>query len=70
MKKNSMLIKDSSNFKFIKTKVKAGEALIFSEFLVHRSGKNISDKIRFSIQLRLTDLLSNDYMKKNYPVIS
>tara|TARA_B100001173_G_scaffold297666_1_gene294468 strand:- start:84 stop:803 length:720 start_codon:yes stop_codon:yes gene_type:complete len=70
MKKNSMLIKDSSSFKFIKTKVKTGEALIFSEFLVHRSGKNISEKIRFSIQLRLTDLLSKEYMKKNYPVIS
>ena len=65
-----MIITPNKFAQVIETKVKAGEALIFSEFLVHRSGKNISDKIRFSIQLRLTDLLSNDYMKKNYPVIS
>ena len=70
MKKKSMLIKNSSNFKFFKSRVKLGQALIFSEFLVHRSGQNISNKIRFSVQLRFTDLLSKEYMRKNYPVIS
>ena len=69
-KKKSRLIKNVKNFNFIQTNVKLGEALIFSEFLVHRSGKNISNKIRFSIQLRFTDLLSKEYMKRKYPVIS
>jgi len=69
MKKNTKLIDKSFNFKFYKTKVKLGEALIFSEFLVHKSGRNVSNKIRFSVQLRLTDLMSREYMKRNYPVI-
>ena len=68
-KKNSKLIKNSSQFKFKKVKVKLGEALIFSEFLVHRSGVNRSKKIRFSLQLRVTDLLSKEYMKRHYPVV-
>ena len=68
-KKNSMQIKNPSKFEFTKTKVKLGEALIFSQFLVHRSGTNTSNKIRFSLQLRVTDLLSKEYMERFYPVI-
>ena len=68
-KKNSQLIKNSNKFNFTKVKVKLGEALIFSEFLVHKSGVNRSNKIRFSLQLRVTDLLSKEYMKRYYPVI-
>ena len=68
-KKGSKLIKNSSRFKFTKVKVKLGEALIFSEFLVHRSGINRSKNIRFSLQLRVTDLLSKEYMKRYYPVV-
>ena len=68
-KKNSQLIKNSNKFNFTKVKVKLGEALIFSEFLVHKSGVNRSNKIRFSLQLRVTDLLSKEYMKRYYPVV-
>ena len=68
-KKNSRLIKNSKQFELIKTKVKLGEAIIFSQFLVHRSGTNTSNKIRFSLQLRVTDLLSEEYMARYYPVI-
>ena len=68
-KKNKKLIKNSSLFNFKKVKVNLGEALIFSEFLVHRSGINRSKKIRFSLQLRVTDLLSKEYMNRYYPVI-
>ena len=68
-KKNSKLIKNSNKFKFTKVKVKLGEALVFSEFLVHRSGINRSKKIRFSLQLRVTDLLSKEYMRRHYPVV-
>ena len=56
-------------FKFKDIPCKFGEAIIFSEFLVHESGENISDKIRFSVQLRVTDLSSKEYAKRNYPVI-
>jgi len=53
-------------FNFKSIKVKAGEALVISQFLVHKSGKNLSDKIRFSVQLRYTDLAEKDYIKRKY----
>jgi len=59
--KKSRLIKNPKQFELIKTKVKLGEALIFSQFLVHKSGTNTSNKIRFSLQLRVTDLLYKIY---------
>lgn len=68
-KKNSRLIKNVKKFNFLKIRVNLGEALVFSEFLVHRSGLNISKKIRFSLQLRVTDLLSKEYMKRYYPIV-
>ena len=48
--------------------MKLGQAVVFSEFLVHASGYNVSNKIRFSVQLRFTDLLSKEYMLRGYPV--
>ena len=33
--------------------IKIGEAIIMSQFLVHSSGDNNSDSIRFSIDFRL-----------------
>ena len=35
-----------------------------SPFLVHTSGSNISDKIRFSVQLRFTDLSKKNIYAK------
>lgn len=53
-------------FNFKSVKVRAGEALVFSQFLVHKSGDNISNKVRFSVQLRYTDLAEQDYIKRKY----
>ena len=53
-------------FDFKSIKVKAGEALVISQFLVHKSGDNISNKIRFSVQLRYTDLAEQDYIRRKY----
>jgi ectoine hydroxylase-related dioxygenase (phytanoyl-CoA dioxygenase family) len=36
--------------------MKAGEVLCFSQFLVHSSGENTSNKVRFSLQIRYSDL--------------
>jgi phytanoyl-CoA hydroxylase len=67
-KTDKNLIIKKKNFKLENIKVKLGQALIFSEFLVHSSGNNTSDKIRFSLQLRFTDLSSKEYMLRGYPV--
>jgi ectoine hydroxylase-related dioxygenase (phytanoyl-CoA dioxygenase family) len=58
---------DSMNKKKLKSiYLNPGEALIFSHFLVHESGENLSKKIRFSIDLRFNDLSSAPYAKRHY----
>jgi ectoine hydroxylase-related dioxygenase (phytanoyl-CoA dioxygenase family) len=60
----NLIIKDDSKFKFIDIPCELGECLIFSQFLVHRSGINTSDNIRFSVQLRVNDLYCNNYSRR------
>jgi len=47
---------NDKEFNFKSINVKAGEVLVFSHYLVHKSGINKSNKIRFSTQFRYTDL--------------
>ena len=44
-----------------------GDVLFFSTFLVHRSGENKSDKIRFSTATRYNDLSEPSYIARNFP---
>tara|TARA_B100000780_G_scaffold116643_1_gene81771 strand:+ start:301 stop:1062 length:762 start_codon:yes stop_codon:yes gene_type:complete len=46
--------------------VDVGEILIFSQFLVHRSGKNISKFPRMSLQVRFSDLSDQFFKDKKY----
>ncbi len=48
--------------------VKFGEALIFDQKLVHQSGKNISNDVRFSVQMRISDLGCPDYRSRNFSI--
>ena len=57
---------NDNKFNFEDIEMKVGQALVFSQFLVHRSGENKSDNIRFSVQLRYTDLADKEYAKNNY----
>ena len=52
------------NFEKIDTKF--GEVLLFSTFLVHKSGLNLSNNIRYSINIRFNDVNSEDYAERNY----
>ena len=45
---------------------KLGEVLLFSTFLVHKSGLNLTNNIRYSINIRFNDLYSQDYAERNY----
>jgi len=47
---------NDKEFNFKSINVKAGEVLVFSQYLVHKGGINQSNKIRFSTQFRYTDL--------------
>lgn len=47
--------------------VHAGDAVLFSGFLVHRSGVNDGRDIRYSLQLRFNDLLEPTFVERGYP---
>jgi phytanoyl-CoA hydroxylase len=45
----------------------AGDALFFSAFLVHRSGDNVTDSIRWSCHFRYNDLEEPTFVSRKYP---
>jgi len=66
-KKNTYTMSlNDKKYEYSDINLKAGQALVFSQFLVHKSGINKSKKIRFSVQLRFNDLGEYDYAKRNY----
>jgi len=46
--------------------INMGEAILLSQFTLHGSGKNISNKIRYSIDFRFNDLNNKNYAKSYY----
>lgn len=47
--------------------VSTGDIVAFNSFLVHESGKNISDKARWSCHFRYNDLSEYTYRQRGYP---
>lgn len=47
--------------------MKAGDAVLFSAFLVHRSGRNTSEDFRYSVQYRYNDLADESYVRRVFP---
>jgi len=47
--------------------VKAGDVLFFSAFLVHRSGDNVTDSIRWSCHFRYNDLEEPTFVSRKFP---
>jgi phytanoyl-CoA hydroxylase len=52
---------------FEPVEVEQGDALIFSAFLVHRSGTNTTDSIRWSCHFRYNDLAEATFIARGYP---
>ena len=46
--------------------VKQGDLLLFSSFLVHRSGENTTDRIRWSCHFRYNNLADPTYVARKY----
>lgn len=46
--------------------VTAGDALFFSSFLLHRSGNNVTDAIRWSCHFRYNDLAEESFIARRY----
>ncbi|MBC8156390.1 MAG: phytanoyl-CoA dioxygenase family protein [Bacteroidetes bacterium] len=53
---------------YIQTEYEVGDILLFSAFLVHRSGNNVTNNIRWSVQLRYNNLAEPQYVKRGYPM--
>jgi phytanoyl-CoA hydroxylase len=47
--------------------MEAGDVLFFSAFLVHRSGDNVTDSIRWSCHFRYNDLEEPTFVSRKYP---
>jgi hypothetical protein len=52
---------------FIPVEVERGDALFFSSFLVHRSGTNVTDSIRWSCHFRYNNLAEPTFLERGYP---
>jgi ectoine hydroxylase-related dioxygenase (phytanoyl-CoA dioxygenase family) len=53
--------------KFVNMAVAAGEALLFSTLLVHRSCPNATNRARVNIQIRFDDALAPESLQRSYP---
>lgn len=52
---------------FVPAEVNQGDVVIFSAFTLHRSGNNITDKIRWSMHFRYNDLVEPTFLKRGMP---
>lgn len=52
---------------FVSLDVEQGDALFFSSFLVHRSGVNVTDSIRWSCHFRYNNLAEPTFIRRGYP---
>ena len=52
--------------KFLEVPMVTGQVLVFSTLLLHRSGVNTGNHIRYSLQIRLNDLSDSDYARRHY----
>jgi phytanoyl-CoA hydroxylase len=53
--------------KYVSVEMNKGDLLIFSSFLVHRSGTNNTSRIRWSTQLRYSNLNESTFIDRKFP---
>lgn len=51
----------------VSVEVKRGDALFFSTFLLHQSGREIGDAIRWSCHFRYNNLAEPTFVERGYP---
>ena len=52
---------------FVPIETRSGDVLVFSAFLVHRSGTNSTDSIRWSCHFRYNNLAERTFVERGYP---
>lgn len=53
---------------YVQTQFEVGDILIFSAFLVHRSGINITNNVRWSVQFRYNNLEEPTFLERGFPM--
>ncbi len=53
---------------FVQTEFEVGDLLVFSAFLIHQSGNNTTNNIRWSVQLRYNNLDEPTFIERGYPM--
>jgi len=53
--------------RFLRLPMQAGDVLFFSSFTIHRSGQNISERIRYSMHFRFDDIKEKSFINRKYP---
>ncbi len=53
---------------FIQTELEVGDAVLFSTLLVHQSGNNTTQRIRWSVQFRYNNLDDPTFIERAYPM--
>ena len=59
-------LSEDENKDFISVEVSTGDVLIFSSFLIHKSGENSSSKPRWSCHFRYNDLDDKTFIDRKY----
>jgi phytanoyl-CoA hydroxylase len=52
---------------FVPIEIKKGDALFFSTFLIHRSGTNVTESIRWSCHFRYNNLRERTFIERGLP---
>jgi len=60
-------IEGTKDAEYVPVEVTVGDALFFSAFLLHRSGDNTTDSIRWSCHFRYNDLNEPTFVERKYP---
>tara|TARA_B110000046_G_scaffold185692_1_gene228628 strand:- start:9694 stop:10530 length:837 start_codon:yes stop_codon:yes gene_type:complete len=60
-------VSDASNLKFSPVEVDRGDVVLFSAFTIHKSGNNITNKIRWSMHFRYNDVMESTFVRRNMP---
>uniref|UniRef100_A0A6C0LY94 Uncharacterized protein n=1 Tax=viral metagenome TaxID=1070528 RepID=A0A6C0LY94_9ZZZZ len=64
---NFGIVNNYKDTDFISFNVKKGDIIFFNSFLVHKSGNNITNNIRWSCHMRYNDLDEKSFIERGYP---
>lgn len=53
---------------YLSVPMQIGDALFFSSNLIHRSGVNVSEKVRLTVSYRYDNLLNEEFIKSRFPL--